>query len=126
MILCGKGHLRLEDIINQLSFCLNAIQFVFEGTYYKLVFETAMGLPVSAVIANLVVEGLEHRALTTAPVRPSFWKRFVDDVISAVSENEFDVLLQHLNSVEPSIQFDIFRHHSGKPSIAWYRTVYRW
>ena len=54
--------------------------------------------PVSAVIANLVMEDIEHRALTTAPVSPSFWKRFVDDVISAVSQNEIVVLLQHLNS----------------------------
>ena len=70
----------LEDITDLLSFCLNTTQFVFEGTYYKQVFGTAMGSPVSAVIANLVMEDIEHRALTTAPVSPSFWKRFVDDV----------------------------------------------
>ena len=58
-----------------------------------------MGSPVSAAIANLVMEDIEHRALTTAPVNPSFWKRFVDDVISAVSQDEIVVLLQHLNSI---------------------------
>ena len=52
-----------------------------------------MGSPVSAVIANLVMEDVKHRALTTARVSPSFWKRFVDDVISADSENEIVVLL---------------------------------
>ena len=76
---------------------------MFEGTYYQQVFRTAMGSPVSAVIANLVMEDVEQRA----PVNPSFWKRFADDVISAVSENEIDVLLQHLNSIEPPIQFTI-------------------
>ena len=40
-------------------------------------------------------------------MNPSFSKRFVDDVIFAVSENEIDVLLQHLNSIEPSIQFTV-------------------
>ena len=59
--------------------------------------------PVSAVIANLVMEDIEHRALTTAPVSPSHWKRFVDNVISAVSQDEIVVLLQQLNSIEPSI-----------------------
>ena len=62
-----------------------------------------MGSPVSAVIANLVMEDVEQRALASTPVNPSFWKRFVDDVISAVSENEIDVLLQHVNSIKLSI-----------------------
>ena len=74
----------------------------------------ACGSLVSAVIANLVMEDIEHRALTTAPVSPSFWKRFVDDVISAVSQDEIVVLLQHLNSIEPSIQFTVERETDGK------------
>jgi hypothetical protein len=77
---------------------------VFEGCYYQQVFGTAMASPVSAVIANLVMEDVEQRALPSVPVSPSFWKRFVDDVISAVSRNESDILMQHLNSIEPSIQ----------------------
>jgi 3D (Asp-Asp-Asp) domain-containing protein len=83
---------------------------VFEGCYYQQVFGTAMGSPVSAVIANLVMEDVEQRALASVPVSLSFWKRFVvDDVISAVSRNEIDILLQHLNSIEPSIQFTVER-----------------
>ena len=53
------------------------------------------------------MEDVEQRALASVPVSLSFWKRFVDDVISAVSSNEIDILLQHLNSIEPSIQFTV-------------------
>ena len=35
-----RTSLPLEDITDLLSFCLNTTQFVFEGTYYKQVFET--------------------------------------------------------------------------------------
>ena len=80
--------------------------FVFEGTYYQQVFGTAMGSPVSAVIGNLVMEDVEQRALMSAPVNPSFWKRFVDDVIFATSENEIGFLLQHLNSIQWGSQPD--------------------
>ena len=45
-----RTSLPLEDITDLLSFCLNTTQFVFEGPYYKQVFGTAMGSPVSAVI----------------------------------------------------------------------------
>ena len=85
-----KTSIPLEDIVDLLSFFLNTTYFVLEGTYYQQVFGTAMGSPVSAVIANLVMEDVEQRALASDSVNPSFWKQFVDDVISAVSENEID------------------------------------
>ena len=47
--------------------------------------------------------------LLSTPVKPFFWKCYVDDVISAVSGNEAERLLSHLNSVEPSIQFTLER-----------------
>ena len=72
-----------------------------------------MGSPVSAVIANLVMEDVEKRALASVPVSLPFWKRFVDDVISAVSRNEIDILLQHLNYIAPSIQFTVEREING-------------
>ena len=59
------------------------------------------------------MEDVEQRALASVPVSLSFWKRFVDDVISAVSRNEIDILLQHLNSIEPSIQFTVEREING-------------
>ena len=87
---------------------------MLEGIYYQQVFGTTMGSPVLAVTANFVMEDVEHRALTTALVSPSFWKRFVDDVFSVVSQNEIVVLLQHLNSIETSIQFTIECETDGK------------
>ena len=102
-----RTSLPVEDIIHLLSFCLKTTQFTYNGTYYQQVFGTAMGSPVSAVIANMVMEDVEQRALATSPVKPFFWKRYVDDVIFAVSGNEAERLLSHLNSVEPSIQFTL-------------------
>jgi hypothetical protein len=111
--LLQRTSLPVEDIIDLLSFCLNTTYFVFEGCYYQQVFGTAMGSPVSAVIANLVMEDVEQRALASVPVSLLFWKRFVDDVISAVSRNEIDILLQHLNSIETSMQFTVEREING-------------
>ena len=101
--------LPVGDIILLLSFCPKTTQFAYNGNYFQQVFGTAMGSPVSAVIANMVMGDVEQRALATSPVKPFFWKRYVDDVISAVSGNEAERLLSHLNSVEPSIQFTLER-----------------
>ena len=50
-----------------------------------------MGSPVTA---NMVMEDVEQKALATSPVKPFFWKRYVDDVIFAVSG------MKHFLSVE--------------------------
>ena len=65
-----------------------------------------------------------QRALASSPVKPFSWKRYVDDVISAVSGNEAERLLSHLNSVEPSIQFTLEREmdrHFPFPNLSLYR-----
>ena len=84
-----------------------------------------MSSPVSAVIANLVMEEVEQRALASSLVKPLFWKRYVDDVISAVSKNEVGNLLSSLNSVQPSIQFSVERERDRRLSfldLSVYRT----
>ena len=71
--------------------------------------DVAMGSPVSAVMVNLVMENLEQQALSTSLVQPGFWKRYVDDVCAAVKSGLVQTLQDHLNNVEPSIQFTIER-----------------
>ena len=51
-----RTSLPVEDIIHLLSFCLKTTQFTYNGTYNQQVFVTAMGSPVSAVIANMVMD----------------------------------------------------------------------
>ena len=70
-----------------------------------------MGSPVSAIISNLVMEDVEQRALSSSPIQPLFWKRYVDDAISALSVNEGERLLSYLNPVEQSIQFTFEREN---------------
>ncbi len=55
------------------------------------------------------MEDLEQEAIATAPpnCKPKFWKRYVDDVASAVKRGQAENLLDHLNTVDKtcSIQF---------------------
>lgn len=56
-----------------------------------------MRSPVSVVIANLVREDVEERALTTFHTPPPFWKRCVDDTFTALPKELVDPFLNHLN-----------------------------
>ena len=55
-----RTSLPVDFLIDLFSLCLNTTYFLYDGTYYQQVFGTAMGAPVSAVIANLVMLNKEH------------------------------------------------------------------
>ena len=109
---------------------------MFRGIIYQQVFGTAMGSPVSVVVANLVMEYVEEKALSSFPQKVRFWKRYVDDVCCSLPKGAVPPFLLHLNSIQPSIQFtcemendhhlpflDIFLKHNLDGSIS--TSVYR-
>ena len=57
----------VEGIILLLEFCLKNTYFSFQGLFYEQVEGAAVGSPVSPIVANLYMEYLEQKALSTAP-----------------------------------------------------------
>ena len=97
-----------QNILDLLEFCLCNTYFLFQGHYYEQTQGVAMGSPVSPVLANLYIEFFgrqEDRALLTAVNPPRWWKRFVDDTFVILKKDHKEEFLQHINSVDPSIQF---------------------
>ena len=98
--------LTVDNIILLLEMCLDATFLQFKQQYYRQVQGTAMGSPVSVTVANLVMEDVEQRALSSFPsARPLFWKRYVDDTCTALEPELVKDFHQHLNSIEDTIQF---------------------
>ena len=76
-----------KQITSLLEFCLNSTYFTFQGKFYEQVDGTAMGSPISPIVANLFMEDLETKALATSPHPPSLWKRFVDDTFTIIKKS---------------------------------------
>ena len=66
-----------------------------------------MGSPVSPIVANLYMEYLDQKALSTAPHPPKFWGRYVDDTFVIHKDVNKQGFLQHINSVDPAIRFTL-------------------
>ena len=64
-----------------------------------------MGSPISAILANLVMEHIEDIALATAPHPPKWWYRYVDDSHACIRKQFIEEFHAHLNSIDPHAQF---------------------
>ena len=59
-----------DDIKQLLLLCLNATYLAYDNKFYQQTFGTAMGSPVSVVVADLVMEDVEARALRNFHTSP--------------------------------------------------------
>ena len=103
--------LAVKDLIELLTFYPNTTSFMYGGTCYQQVFNIALRSPVSAVVANLVMDDTEQGALASAPVPPSLCSGSDMSMMSCprCPKKSVEILLNHLNSIEPSIQFTVER-----------------
>jgi len=70
--------------------------FQHNGKHYKQLHETAMGSPVSVVVAKLLMQHMEESALPTCRKTIPLWLRYVDDTFTAVLKDEIDDFHDHL------------------------------
>ena len=100
-----RTYLTVDEVCKLLEFCLGATYLAYKGSYYQQTYGTAMGSPVSVTVANLVMEDLEEIAISKFVSPPIFWKRYVDDICTALPESLIQQFLDDLNSIEQSIKF---------------------
>ena len=113
-----RTNLSVDNIMDLLEVILTTTYFMFRGQIYQQRFSTAMGSPVSPVIANIYMEFLEQKAIATAPIDcvPRLWKRYVDDVLKIINSGKVDQLTVHLNQVDATgnIKFTYEQESDGQ------------
>ena len=76
-----------------------------------------MGSPVSVVVAEIVMQNIEEKALATYSETLPLWLRYVNDTITAVHKNKINEFYEHLNKQNASIQFTKEIEENGKISF---------
>jgi len=79
----------------------------FNNKIYKQKFGTPMGSPLSPMIVDIVMQDLEKRVLETFNFNISFYYRYVDDLVMAVSTSRIELIIETFNSIHPSLQFTL-------------------
>ena len=103
------------SVCHLTELCLHSTYFAFQGQIYQQQKGTAMGSPLSPVVANIFMEDFETTALATADYSPTIWKQYVDDtfVIWPHGRDKLETFLSHINSLHDSILF-IMEIEEGK------------
>ena len=76
-----------------LSLILQENSLHFNEKDYLQTHGTAMGTKMAVAFANISMAEIEKEILRQSSIRPIFWKRFIDDVISVwdTSRNKIEV-----------------------------------
>lgn len=90
-----------------LGIILKHNYFQFSDVMFQQIQGTAMGTKMAPSYANLFMAVLETNFLNLAPVKPLFWKRFIDDVLCVWdgSQVQLDSFLSALNDFHDTIKF---------------------
>ena len=98
-----------------LTFCVETTYFGMGSDIYRQEEGLAMGSPLSPLLANIYMEYFEEMALGSTSLKPSMWLRYIDDTfILWPHQEDVQILLDHVNSIWPSLQFTILKEEDNK------------
>ena len=103
-----------DDVMDLRNLCLTFTYFQYKGKHYKQLLGTAMGSPVSVVVAEIGMQNIEEKALATYTRFIPLLLRFADDTFTAVHKDEIDDFHEHLNRQNADIQFTKEIEENGK------------
>ena len=105
--LLDRTAIPITQLIELTELCLRPSFFEFQDKYYEHTEGTAMGSPLSPVVANLFMENLKEEAIRSAPLQPKLWRWYLDDtfVIWPHGQEELHRFHEHLNSLHSNIYF---------------------
>ena len=78
---------------------------ITQHTFYKQLHGTAMGSPVSGVVAEIIMQNIKQQALATYKQTLPLWLRHGDNTFTAVHKDKIKFLHEHLNKQNTYIQF---------------------
>ena len=73
-----------------------------------------MGTPVSAIVAEIIIQNIEESALSTCRQTIPFYVLYVDDTFTTIGHDEINAFHHHLNGQNTDIQFTREVEENGK------------
>jgi len=98
-----------DEFASTINFILSSTYFTFNNVIYKQTFSTSMGSPLSSIIADVVLQNLERKALDSINLSLPFYYRY-DNII--LPFKKIIDILNTFNSFHNRLQFTIEYEHN--------------
>ena len=66
-----------------------------------------MGSPVSVIVANMVMQTIEEKALSTFSHPPRLWALYVDDTSAIILKKHLEQFFDYRNLVKSTLKFTL-------------------
>ncbi|XP_062715035.1 uncharacterized protein LOC134291375 [Aedes albopictus] len=109
-----KTKINLDLFLELVSFCMDASFFCFRGKFFHQRSGTAMGSPLSPVLADIVMDSIISRAINAANIPPQFIRKYVDDLFLLIHKDRVQEVLEIFNLQDENIKFTCEVEVDGK------------
>ncbi|XP_053691601.1 uncharacterized protein LOC128740115 [Sabethes cyaneus] len=100
-----KTNICLDLFLEIVEFCVNSSYFQYNNKFYQQINGTAMGSPLSPILAEIVMDTLIKATLETTATTVPVIKKYVDDLFLAVHQHQIQEIIDDFNKYHPSLQF---------------------
>lgn len=103
----NKTNIPLDEFLTAINLVINSTYFKFNNRYYKQIFGTPIGSPLSPIIADIVLQDIENKALKLLTIKPFTYLRFVDDIFIVAPTHYMDEIFNTFNSLHDRLKLHI-------------------
>lgn len=95
-----------KEFFQLLNFTIrDCNQFIYKDTMYKQLEGVPMGLPLSPILADIVMEHVLDKALNSLNFKLKSCVKYVDDLFLVIPKKRLQETINIFNSINPKIQF---------------------
>ncbi|XP_055527224.1 uncharacterized protein LOC129719840 [Wyeomyia smithii] len=106
--------INLDLFLEILEFCIDASFFVFRGKFFHQLSGTAMGCPLSPILADIVMNNIITKAAQAAGIPTHHIRKYVDDRFVLIHRDRVQEVLDIFNLQDENIRFTCKVEENGR------------